>query len=140
METCHQDQVLITGQHGHKAERMEMPKMSEVLQKLVEVPGINVAVCVGRDGFVIDAASSGKEDTEAIGAMVSTGMGSAESVGRELGLKEMDQAMMEYKGGIVIMSALGTDALLIIVADKDANLGGIRLHVRRNIPILEGTI
>ncbi len=85
---------------------------------------------------MIDAASAGKEDTEAIGAMVSTGMGSAESVGRELGLKEMDQAMMEFKGGIVIMSALGSDALLAIVADKDANLGGIRLQVRKNVPKL----
>lgn len=104
----------------------------------MEVPGIDVAVCVGRDGFVIDAASTGSSDTEAIGAMVSTGMGSAESVGRELGLKEMDQAMMEFKGGIVMMTALGKDALLAIVAAKDANLGGVRLQVRRSAPkILE---
>ncbi|NOQ21991.1 MAG: dynein regulation protein LC7 [Candidatus Aegiribacteria sp.] len=115
-----------------------MEKLHKILEELVEVPGIDVAVCVGRDGFVIDAASTGSSDTEAIGAMVSTGMGSAESVGRELGLKEMDQAMMEFKGGIVMMTALGKDALLAIVAAKDANLGGVRLQVRRSAPkILE---
>jgi len=113
-----------------------MEELHKILEGLVEVSGIDVAVCVGRDGFVIDAASTGTADTEAIGAMVSTGMGSAESVGRELGLEEMDQAMMEYKSGIVMMTALGSDALLVVVASKDANLGGIRLQVRRSAPKL----
>ncbi|MEN8208911.1 MAG: roadblock/LC7 domain-containing protein [Candidatus Fermentibacteria bacterium] len=113
-----------------------MEELHKILEELVQVSGINVAVCVGRDGFVIDAASTGTSDTEAIGAMVSTGMGSAESVGRELGLDEMDQAMMEFKGGIVMMTALGTDALLAIVAEKGANLGGVRLQVKRTVPKL----
>jgi len=118
----------------------EMEELHKILQGLVEVPGIDVAVVVGRDGFVIDAASTGTADTEAIGAMVSTGMGSAESVGRELGLDVMDQAMMEYKNGIVMMTALGTDALLVVVASKDANLGGVRLQVRRSAPKLEAAL
>ena len=117
-----------------------MEELHKILQGLVEVPGIDVAVVVGRDGFVIDAASTGTADTEAIGAMVSTGMGSAESVGRELGLDVMDQAMMEYKNGIVMMTALGTDALLVVVASKDANLGGVRLQVRRSAPKLEAAL
>lgn len=111
-----------------------MEELHKILEGIVEVSGIDVAVCVGRDGFVIDAASTESADTEAIGAMVSTGMGAAESLGRELGLEEMDQAMMEYKGGIIMMTALGTDALLVVVAAKDANLGGIRLQVRRSAP------
>jgi hypothetical protein len=114
-----------------------MNGLNQILTQLVEVNGIEVAVCVGRDGFVIDAASTGSSDTEAIGAMVSTGMGSAESVGRELGLEELDQAMMEYKGGIVMMTALGSEALLAVVAAKDANLGNVRLQVRRRAPELE---
>ena len=114
-----------------------MNGLNQILTQLVEVGGIEVAVCVGRDGFVIDAASTGSSDAEAIGAMVSTGMGSAESVGRELGLEELDQAMMEYKGGIVMMTALGSEALLAVVAAKDANLGNVRLQVRRRAPELE---
>jgi predicted regulator of Ras-like GTPase activity (Roadblock/LC7/MglB family) len=120
-----------------------MEELHKILEGLVVVSGINVAVCVGRDGFVIDAVSAGSagsagsSDTEAIGAMVSTGMGSAESVGRELGLSEMDQAMMEYQGGIVMMTALGREALLAVVAGRDANLGNVRLQVRRRVAELE---
>jgi len=114
-----------------------MTDLKAILGQLVDVAGVNVAVCVGRDGFVIDAASTQNADTDAIGAMVSTGMGSAESVGRELGLAAMDQAMMEYQGGIVMMTALGREALLAVVAGKDANLGNVRLQVRRRVPELE---
>jgi predicted regulator of Ras-like GTPase activity (Roadblock/LC7/MglB family) len=118
----------------------EVSDTSRILKELVEVQGIEVAVCVGRDGFVIDAASTGNADTDAIGAMVSTGMGSAESVGRELGVGEMAQAMMEYDKGIVVLSALGSDALLAVVASKDANLGNVRLQVKRRSSDLEKTL
>jgi predicted regulator of Ras-like GTPase activity (Roadblock/LC7/MglB family) len=111
----------------------ELTSLREILNQLIEVSGVNAAVCVGRDGFVIEAASTQSSDTDAIGAMVSTGMGSAESVGRELGLGVMDQAMMEYQNGIVLMTALGSEALLAVVAGKDANLGNVRLQVRRRV-------
>jgi hypothetical protein len=122
---------------GSNRKERDMTGLKDVLKQLVEVAGVNVAVCVGRDGFVIDAASTQSADTDAIGAMVSTGMGSAESVGRELGLGVMDQAMMEYQGGIVMMTALGSEALLAVVAGSDANLGNVRLQVRRRAPELE---
>ena len=44
---------------------------------------------------------------------------------------------MEYQGGIVMMTALGREALLAVVAGKDANLGNVRLQVRRRVPELE---
>lgn len=111
-----------------------MEELHTMLEELVTARGIDVAVCVGRDGFVIDSASTGKADTEAIGAMVSTGMGAAESVGRELGLAEMNQTMMEFKNGIIMMTVIGQEALLAIVASNDANLGQIRLQVRKYAP------
>ncbi len=113
-----------------------MEELHTILEEFVAARGIDVAVCVGRDGFVIDSASTGKADIEAIGAMVSAGMGSAESVGRELGLAEMSQTMMEFKGGIIMMTALGKDALLAVVASNDANLGQVRLQVRKYAPKL----
>ena len=114
-----------------------MLELNRILNQFLEIAGVEVAVCVGRDGFVIDAASTREADIEAIGAMVSTVMGPAENVGHEIGLAEMDQAMMEYQDGIVMMTALGREALLAVVAEKDANLGNVRLQVRRQVPELE---
>jgi predicted regulator of Ras-like GTPase activity (Roadblock/LC7/MglB family) len=111
--------------------------MSSILEDLVKVEGVNVAVCVGRDGFVIESAAVGNADTDAIGAMVSTGLGAVENVGRELGVGRLNQTMSEYDNGIVVMTQIGKDAMLAVVAARDANLGNIRLQVRKRVPDLE---
>jgi len=105
--------------------------IEEILKELVAVPGIEAAVCVGRDGFVIEAAAAAGADVDAIGAMVATGLGSAESVGRELNVGALDQAMMEYAQGVIVMTAVGDDAILSVVASTTASLGNVRLQVRK---------
>ncbi len=109
--------------------------LKQTLNELAKVEGVTSAVVVGRDGFVIDGASArGALDTEAIGAVISTGIGSAEVMGGELKLGEMTQSMFEYDGGIIVMSLAGSDAILAVVADVKANLGMVRLQVKRRLP------
>ena len=105
--------------------------IEEILKELVDVQGIDAAVCVGRDGFVIEAAAGSGADVDVIGAMVATGLGSAESVGRELNVGALDQAMMEYKQGVIVMTSIGEDAILSVVASTSASLGNVRLQVRK---------
>ena len=106
-------------------------EIKEVLNKLIAVQGIESAVCVGRDGFVIEAAAGAGADVDAIGAMVATGLGSAESVGKELNVGALDQAMMEYNQGVIVMTGIGEEAILSVVASTDASLGNVRLQVRK---------
>ena len=115
--------------------KAEGPKA--ILTELVAVEGIHTAVVVGRDGFVIDGASSkGSLDTEAIGAVISTGIGSASVMGGELKLGEMTQSMFEYQDGIIVMSLASAEAILAVVADIKANLGNIRYQVKKRLPEL----
>ncbi|MCK5133767.1 MAG: roadblock/LC7 domain-containing protein [Candidatus Sabulitectum sp.] len=93
-----------------------MANTKDILNALISVEGIGTAVCVGRDGFVIAAAAGANVD--AIGAMVSTGLGSAESVGKELEAGVLTQAMMEYKNGVIVMTSIGADAILAVVAEE----------------------
>lgn len=113
-----------------------MESTRDVLDSIKSVPGISAAVCVGRDGFVIDSASDSSTDVEMLGATVSTGMGSSETIGRELDVGTMFQAMLEYDAGIVMMAGIGEDAILAVLAGTDASLGNIRLQIRKNIPRL----
>jgi predicted regulator of Ras-like GTPase activity (Roadblock/LC7/MglB family) len=109
--------------------------LKQTLNELVKVDGVTTAVVVGRDGFVIDgAASRGALDAEAIGAVISTGVGSAEVMGGELTLGEMTQSMFEYNGGIIVMSLASPEAILAVVADVKANLGMVRLQVKKRLP------
>ena len=55
--------------------------LRQILEEFLQGEGVTAAVVVGRDGFVIESAVSGNLDIDAIGAMVSTGLGSAEAMG-----------------------------------------------------------
>jgi len=109
-----------------------MTTLVELLKELILIEGINTAVVVSRDGFVIEGVSSGgRLDLDAVGAVISTGVGSSEVMGRELKVGEITQGMFEYKDGLVVMSLLGTDAILAVVATINANLGNIRYQLRK---------
>lgn len=118
-----------------------MVSVKQQLRDLVNVEGINTAVVVGRDGFVIEGVTDGTNmDIEAIGAVISTGIGSAEMMGRELNVGVMSQGMVEYKNGIIVMSFLGLDAILAVVADLNANLGNVRYQVKKRSPEIQATL
>lgn len=121
--------------------RINMSNTNELLQELVRIGGVKTAVVVGRDGFVIDGVSSGSHlDTETVGAVISAGIGSSEVMGRELKVGIMSQGMMEYSGGLIMMSLVGNDAILAVVADTHANLGYVRLQIKKRLPAIEQAV
>jgi uncharacterized protein len=118
-----------------------MPSMKDMLNELIKVEGINTAVVVGRDGFVIDGATNGEGmDVEAVGAVISTGIGTAEIMGRELKVGAMSQGMVEYNDGIIVMGLLGKDAVLACVADAKANLGNVRYQIKKKSPEIQAAL
>ncbi len=106
--------------------------LKQILGEFLKVDGVSAAVVVGRDGFVIESAISGKIDIDALGAMASTGMGTSESMGNELGKGELKQLLVELEKGPIIMSPLSGDELIAIVADSEANVGRIRYELKKN--------
>jgi len=112
-----------------------MPAMailsSRNLSEFTNIPGVNTACLVGRDGFLLDSIAIAGIDTEMIGAIASSGFGTSESMGKQLGKGAMSMSMIEYSSGPVMMSPVGDDAFLVIVADKEANLGMIRLKIKK---------
>ena len=118
-----------------------MSSVKQQLTDLTKVEGINTAVVVGRDGFVIEGVSNGSgTEIEAVGAVVSTGIGAAEVMGRELGVGAMSVGMLEFKGGIIEMSFVGREAILAVVAGSEANLGNVRYQVKKRTPDLEAAL
>ncbi len=98
----------------------------------MNLEGVSAAVVVGRDGFVIESAVSGKMDIDALGAMASTGIGTSEAMGRELGKGELTQMLVELEKGPIVVSPLSKDELIAIVAENASNLGRIRYELKKN--------
>jgi predicted regulator of Ras-like GTPase activity (Roadblock/LC7/MglB family)/DNA-binding response OmpR family regulator len=109
----------------------DMSSLKDLLSEFANIPGVNTACLVGRDGFLLDSIAMSGIDTEMIGAIASSGFGASESMGRQLGKGKLSLSMIEFANGPVMLSPVGEEAFLVIVADKEANLGMIRLKIKK---------
>ena len=115
-----------------------MSQLTDYLNELVNVEGINSSVVVGRDGFVIEGVTAGTSlDADAVGAVISTGIGSSEVMGRELEVGAMTRGRVEYDDGLIVMALLGEDAIVAVVADLNANLGNVRFQLKKRLKSIE---
>ncbi|WP_209631286.1 roadblock/LC7 domain-containing protein [Methanofollis sp. W23] len=106
--------------------------LKQILMEFLRLDGVTAAVVIGRDGFVIEDAVSGEIDTDALGAMASTGMGTSEAMGAELGKGELNQMLVELQNGPILLSPLSEDELIAIVANDGSNIGRIRYELKKN--------
>ena len=118
-------------------EDSEMTEIQKILTEFTNIEGVHTACLVGRDGFLLDNIARSGIDAEMIGAIASSGFGSAESMGNQLGQGDLNLTMLEYTDGPVMFAPVGSEAFLVIVADKDTNLGWIRLTIKKNSKIIE---
>ncbi|MGC2064568.1 MAG: response regulator [Thermodesulfovibrionales bacterium] len=109
-----------------------MASAKDILNEFSKLQGVDAVCLVGRDGFLLDSISRTGIDTEMIGAIASSGFGASESMGRQLGKGVMSISMIEFDKGPVMFSPVGDDAFLVIVAEKDSNLGMIRLKLKKH--------
>jgi len=107
--------------------------LNQVLAEFMKVKGVTAVALVGRDGFVIESTSNNDVDMDALGAMVATAVGTAESLGQEFGLGAMEQYLSEFATGKVIM-ATAVDDILAVFTDDSAIIGGVRFAVKKHLP------
>lgn len=111
---------------------LEMTEIQRILAEFTNIEGVHTACLVGRDGFLLDSLARAGIDAEMIGAIASSGFGSAESMGNQLGQGDLNMTMFEYGNGPVMFAPVGSEAFLVIVADKETNLGWIRIAIKKN--------
>ncbi len=114
------------------SEDFEMTEIQKILAEFTNIEGVHTACLVGRDGFLLDSLARAGIDSEMIGAIASSGFGSAESMGNQLGQGDLRMTMFEFANGPVMFAPVGEDAFLVIVADQETNLGWIRISIKKN--------
>jgi predicted regulator of Ras-like GTPase activity (Roadblock/LC7/MglB family)/CheY-like chemotaxis protein len=116
----------------HDEEVESMADLKELLTEFTKLQGVNAVCLVGRDGFLLDSIAKTGFDAEMIGAIASSGFGTSESMGKQLGKGAMLMSMIEFDDGPVLFSPVGADAIFVIIADKDANLGMVRMKLKKH--------
>ncbi|MBU1537030.1 roadblock/LC7 domain-containing protein [Myxococcota bacterium] len=109
--------------------------VKDVLQEIMKTDGVDDALIVGRDGFVIEHV--GQLQADMIGVAVSTVIGAVEAMGRTTEKGNLFEIMAEFDGGTIISAPVGNDAVLGVTARQGGNLGGIRFAVKKNIEPLK---
>ena len=119
-------------QQENFSEEFEMTEIQKILAEFTNIEGVHTACLVGRDGFLLDSLARAGIDAEMIGAIASSGFGSAESMGNQLGQGDLRMTMFEFASGPVMFAPVGEEAFLVIVADHETNLGWIRISIKKN--------
>jgi len=105
--------------------------LGEALQTLRDASGLMMASVVGADGLMIDSAHAPDVDAESFSAFAASGLLMMDALGQELGEGSARQAILEYGSSVVMLTPLQEELLLVTVAKGEANLGRMRLTVRR---------
>ena len=126
------DILTSTTEQSQNTEDENMTEIQKILAEFTNIDGVHTACLVGRDGFLLDSIARTGIDAEMIGAIAPSGFGSAETMGNQLGQGDLNMTMLEYGEGPVMFAPVGDEAFLVIVADKDTNLGWIRIAIKKN--------
>jgi predicted regulator of Ras-like GTPase activity (Roadblock/LC7/MglB family) len=110
----------------------KIDKIIEALKDLgTATTDIEASAVVSDDGFIIASVLPQDIDEDRVGAMSATMLSLGERASKELNRGELEQTFVKGKDGYVIMSFVGTSAVLTTIASKDAKLGLIFLEIKR---------
>ena len=108
-----------------------MVDLKQTLSRFLTISGVRQAILVGRDGLMIEGMTrDGKENMEAMGAIMTSGLGTAESLGQELARGSVVGVLVEYEHGLVSVDPLGDFALMVTLLDNASNLSRVRHMVK----------
>jgi predicted regulator of Ras-like GTPase activity (Roadblock/LC7/MglB family) len=97
----------------------------------VGTPDIEASAVVSVDGLIIASALPPDVEEDRVSAMSAAMLSLGERIAGELGRGLLDQVYIRGANGYVILSAVGEEAVLTVLARKDAKLGLVFLDMRR---------
>lgn len=97
----------------------------------VSTPDIEASAVVSVDGLIIASALPPDVEEDRVSAMSAAMLSLGERIAGELGRGLLDQVYIRGANGYVILSAVGEEAVLTVLARKEAKLGLVFLDMRR---------
>lgn len=115
--------------------------ISERLRQLqIASPDVEAASLHSVDGLAIASYLPPGIEEDRIAAMSAAMHSLGERISGELGRGELQQVYVKGKSGYVLLTAVGEDAVLTILARADARLGLLLLDIRRAVQDLANII
>ncbi|MDX2076846.1 MAG: roadblock/LC7 domain-containing protein [bacterium] len=97
---------------------------------------VEAAAIVSVDGLSMASSLPADIEEDRVSAMSAAMLSLGERISSELGRGELEQVMVKGENGYVILTAVGEEAVLTVLARKDAKLGLIFLDINRSVEAL----
>lgn len=101
---------------------------------------VEAAAVVSVDGLSMASSLPADIEEDRVSAMSAAMLSLGERISSELGRGELEQVMVKGENGYVILTAVGEEAVLTVLARQDAKLGLIFLDVNRAVDALSSLV
>ena len=123
---------------------MAASRTQQLVDRLIELqtssPDIEGSAVVSVDGLPIASALHQNIEEDRVSAMSAAMLSLGERIATELGRGKLDQVYIKGKNGYVMLMDVGSEAVLTVMARKEAKLGLILLDMRRAVEDLRSLI
>jgi uncharacterized protein len=106
-------------------------KLNNVLLKLDEVGDIIGSAVVSRDGLLVSLNFKSGLNADTFAAMSATMFAAAETAFLEINMGDVIRVITESKKGKLIAMGAGTNAVVVILVNPNANLGLILIELNK---------
>jgi len=103
-------------------------------------PDIEASAVVSVDGLIMASALPADVEEDRVSAMSAAMLRLSERISMELGRGALEQVYIRGDGGFVVLSAVGEEAVLTVLAREQAKLGLVFLEMRRAAEDLERVV
>src|SRR2546423_545758 len=92
-----------------------MATIRDVVEALSRSNGVDAVVVVGRDGLPIDSRVGNGVDADSVAALLPSAIKHMGQLGEAGGRGDFNTAVLEFGGGLAIVTVLNAEALLIVL-------------------------
>lgn len=110
-----------------RSERM----IARLRELQISTPDVEASAIVSVDGLIIASSLPAGVEEDRVSAMSAAMLSLGERIASELGRGLLDQVYIRGEHGYVFLSAVGEEAVLTVLARKEAKLGLVFLDMKR---------
>ncbi len=114
---------------------MSVPRTQQMIERLknlrMSTPDVEASAVVSVDGLTIASDLPADVEEDRVSAMSAAMLSLGERIATELGRGGLEQVYIRGDEGYVFLTAVGEEAVLTVLARKDAKLGLVFLDMKR---------
>lgn len=109
-----------------------MAELDQILENFCRLDHVFGAAVFDANGFVIDKYFVDERDMEPLAEVVLRSLQAGIQIAQHLGKGPLNQQYIEFAEKQITAEVVGENFVLVVLAGSGANLGRVRLEIRKN--------